>query len=105
MCWRIRNRSASCSDVFSWGGHLACRSDGGQDARPTRRPGRDIVAGMSDAVPPSHEQLVAARDVLLALSRLPEPWPTNDPVLAELVRLAGRVVQRDRKQHRTDAKH
>src|SRR5687767_7948668 len=58
---------------------------------------------MSDAIPTS-EQLAAARDVLLALSRLPEPWPTNDVLLAELVRLAGRLVQRDRKQQRTDAK-
>lgn len=53
---------------------------------------------------PSAEQLTAARDVLLALSRLPEPWPTNDPLVAELIRLAGRVVQRDRKQQRSDTK-
>jgi NAD(P)-dependent dehydrogenase (short-subunit alcohol dehydrogenase family) len=60
---------------------------------------------MSDTVSPSPEQLAAARDVLLALSRLPEPWPTNNPLLVELIRLAGRVVQRDRKQQRTDTKH
>ncbi len=58
---------------------------------------------MSDTTP-TPEQLAAARDVLLALSRLPGPWPTHDPTLAELVRLAGRVVQRDRKQNRTDTK-
>lgn len=59
---------------------------------------------MSHALPPP-EQLAAARDALRALSRLPEPWPTNDPLLAELVKLAGAVVQRDRKQRRADAKH
>lgn len=57
---------------------------------------------MSDATP-TPEQLAAARDTLLALSRLRE-WPTNDALLADLVRLAGRVAQRDRKQQRADTK-
>lgn len=48
------------------------------------------------------DQLLAARDVLAALIRLPGPWPTNDPVLAEMVRLAARVVARDRKHQQVD---
>jgi NAD(P)-dependent dehydrogenase (short-subunit alcohol dehydrogenase family) len=47
---------------------------------------------------PGPGELAAARDVLLALTRLPGPWPSNDRVLAELVQHAARVVQRDRKE-------
>jgi NAD(P)-dependent dehydrogenase (short-subunit alcohol dehydrogenase family) len=58
---------------------------------------------MSDPDPLADpERLAAARDALLALSRLPGPWPTNNPLLAEVVRLAARVVARDRKQQRAD---
>ncbi len=48
------------------------------------------------------DRLTAVRDVLVALTRFAGPWPTNDPVLAEIVRLAARVVARDRKQQQAD---
>lgn len=53
---------------------------------------------------PSPDEIAAARDVMFALTRAPGPWPTHDPVLADLVRLAARVVSRDRKQQTRDAK-
>ncbi len=49
---------------------------------------------------PDPEQLAAARDVLHALTRTSGRWPSNDPLLAELVALAARVVQCDRKRQR-----
>ncbi|QJX00412.1 SDR family oxidoreductase [Frigoriglobus tundricola] len=61
---------------------------------------------MSDTPPiPDARELSAARDVLSALVRTPDPWPTHNPVLAELVRLAARVVQCDRKHQRATEKH
>ncbi|MBP3959851.1 SDR family oxidoreductase [Gemmata sp. G18] len=54
---------------------------------------------------PDPQQLRVARDVLHALTRAPGAWPSNDPILAELVRLAARVVQRDRKHQRTTERH
>ncbi|MBA4191135.1 MAG: oxidoreductase [Planctomycetaceae bacterium] len=53
---------------------------------------------------PNDANLAIARDVLLALDRLPTPWPTNNPLLAELVRFAARVVARERKQQRADGR-
>ncbi|MDY3555966.1 SDR family NAD(P)-dependent oxidoreductase [Gemmata sp. JC717] len=53
---------------------------------------------MTDPPFPDPDQLRAARDVLHALTRSAGPWPSNDPALAELVRLAARVVRHDRKQ-------
>jgi NAD(P)-dependent dehydrogenase (short-subunit alcohol dehydrogenase family) len=61
-----------------------------------------MVMETFDPGPPAPDRLAAARDVLFALDRLPGGWPTHDPALAELVRLAARVVQRDRKQRRAD---
>jgi NAD(P)-dependent dehydrogenase (short-subunit alcohol dehydrogenase family) len=49
---------------------------------------------------PNSKELAAARDVLHALSRASGDWPSNDPVLSELVRFAARVVQYDRKHKR-----
>jgi NAD(P)-dependent dehydrogenase (short-subunit alcohol dehydrogenase family) len=57
---------------------------------------------MSDL--PTPEQVAAARDVLLALSRLSGPWPSNDRLLADLVQQAARLVQRDRKRHHTEVR-
>jgi NAD(P)-dependent dehydrogenase (short-subunit alcohol dehydrogenase family) len=54
---------------------------------------------------PDPRELAAARDVLLAMTRVSGQWPSNDPVLAELVRLAARVVQYDRKHKRTVERH
>jgi NAD(P)-dependent dehydrogenase (short-subunit alcohol dehydrogenase family) len=54
---------------------------------------------------PDPEQLATARDVLLALIRLPGPWPSNDRVLADLVQHAARVVQRDRKERQAAERH
>lgn len=51
---------------------------------------------------PDPDRLVSIRNALLALAHAPGPWPTNDPLLAEIVRLAARVVARDRKQQRND---
>lgn len=54
---------------------------------------------------PNAEQLAAARNAPLALTRTRAPWPTNDHALAELVRLAARVVQCDRKRQRDAERH
>jgi NAD(P)-dependent dehydrogenase (short-subunit alcohol dehydrogenase family) len=51
---------------------------------------------------PTPEQLALARDVLLALSRRPGPWPTHDATLAEVVRLAAALVRRQRRQEQQD---
>jgi NAD(P)-dependent dehydrogenase (short-subunit alcohol dehydrogenase family) len=54
--------------------------------------------------PPGPGQIAAARDVLLALARLPEPWPSNDQLLADLVRQAACLARRDRKRQQLEAR-
>ncbi len=49
---------------------------------------------------PSPHELSHARDVLLALTQLPGAWPTDNPTIAELVRLCSRITQRERKELR-----
>lgn len=52
--------------------------------------------------PPTPDQLAACRDVLLALARSAGPWPTNDPLLAEVATLCGQVRRRATRTVRSD---